>query len=263
MFLDDMTYRRVLKYDGDPRALGYGRFLQPDPIGYDDGLNWYDYTGGDPVNGSDPSGLDHSSSRLPCASNETFAGFDHGGRAICNPYVIGPDIIATGPRQPPVVITGSLTVTPGPSSGYPAAIMSYPSTPQSPYRRTSVIPKNALRCSSGGVSFYAPPSFSTSDIATIGSEGGLSDAGRAVGQGGAFDFQRSGTIFISAYTNASNFAVGAYLGGAGYSKFAASAISNTYAFFNSSNGATAAQATYRNAGIDAANGTLVTCKPAF
>lgn len=34
-----------------------GRFLQTDPIGYADGINWYNYVGGDPVNGSDPSGL--------------------------------------------------------------------------------------------------------------------------------------------------------------------------------------------------------------
>ncbi|WP_212597920.1 RHS repeat domain-containing protein [Sphingopyxis granuli] len=34
-----------------------GRFLQADPIGYDDGMNWYNYVGSDPVNGSDPSGL--------------------------------------------------------------------------------------------------------------------------------------------------------------------------------------------------------------
>jgi len=34
-----------------------GRFLQTDPIGYADGLNWYNYVGGDPVNATDPSGL--------------------------------------------------------------------------------------------------------------------------------------------------------------------------------------------------------------
>ena len=34
-----------------------GRFMQPDPIGYGDGLNIYNYVGGDPVNRSDPSML--------------------------------------------------------------------------------------------------------------------------------------------------------------------------------------------------------------
>lgn len=35
-----------------------GRFMQTDPSGYSDGLNWYNYAHSDPINGSDPSGKD-------------------------------------------------------------------------------------------------------------------------------------------------------------------------------------------------------------
>jgi RHS repeat-associated protein len=46
-----LYYMRARIYD--PKL---GRFLQPDPFGYGDGMNMYAYTGGDPVNAIDPKG---------------------------------------------------------------------------------------------------------------------------------------------------------------------------------------------------------------
>jgi hypothetical protein len=118
------------------------------------------------------------------------------------------------------------------------------------------------------VQFYAPLGYNVEAVVQAGQAGGpfnKAAMGAAVGQFGTFDYQRGtdaagNPTFYTGFTPVSNFDVGAYIYGTGIPQWGASLISNAYATVNSSNGATAQQALYRNAGYSsAASGGNITC----
>ena len=80
--------------------------------------------------------------------------------------------------------------------------------------------------------------------------------GKAVGQGGTFDYQRPegpNGRFDSQYTDASNFGVGVYMNGAGYSLHGMNAVGGAYSFLRSKNANSTAQSDWWAQGWIAAN----------
>lgn len=86
---------------GTDRTAGrHGRFLQPDPIGYQAGTNLYAYVGGDPVNFVDPLGLSRNQpdeGNLVCSDG--FCNNINIGAGKVMPFLSAAFDLATGDRR--------------------------------------------------------------------------------------------------------------------------------------------------------------------
>jgi RHS repeat-associated protein len=132
-------------------------------------------------------------------------------------------------------------------------------------------PKGASSCSYDGKNFAAPPGTNFSDVYKAGNTAAAAleispvafaiIANEAIGQCGTYDYQRDvkSETFIAPYTDASNFAVGVYMAGAGLSYEDVEELGKTYAFLKGSTGDMSKKIEYWKAGWNAAHAGGLSC----
>lgn len=118
-------------------------------------------------------------------------------------------------------------------------------------RSTSVPPDAVLYQAPDGQTFYAPADADFGAVYEYGKSlsklwgsDRVNGIGTAVGQGGLFDFQRSGDVFYTKYTDASNYGVGVLMNGAGFSWQDTLSIAGGYASLYSRQGLTSQLTTW-------------------
>lgn len=92
----------------------WGRFVQADPVGYSAGSNFYAYVGNDPLNATDPSGLDTYFSGLAGAIVGVIGGVASGGMYLTTANKYGlPDVGFYGAAGPAVGYNASVSISGG------------------------------------------------------------------------------------------------------------------------------------------------------
>ncbi|MBX9943888.1 MAG: hypothetical protein K2Y40_07395 [Reyranella sp.] len=143
----------------------WGRFTQADPIGYQGGINLYGYVGNDPLNATDPSGLDTYFGQLTAAYVPIIGAVVSGGIYVTSRNSYGlPDIGFFGAAGPAV----------GVNTGVGAAL-GYQAGPLSSFQGRSINVDVSVGPLAASAS-YAPSgasTFSTLQGGTLGVSAGL------------------------------------------------------------------------------------------